>query len=123
MALMSRHPRSRHKAFCVFWGISCKELKAEWAAQRIKDLSLKAAILSMIRKPGKTITSLIEEFHYPRRGPGMMWTTFKKNIEQRGGTVRGASDTIISNDTSVSNTIFEDGFESNSFGAWSASVQ
>jgi hypothetical protein len=42
---------------------------------------------------------------------------------RRGGTVRGASDTIISNDTSVSNTIFEDGFESNSFGAWSASVQ
>jgi len=43
------------------WGISCSELKAEWAAQRIKDLSLKTALVSMF-KPGNTI----DEFDYRR---------------------------------------------------------
>ncbi len=70
------------------WGISCTELKAEWAAQRIKDLSLKTALLSMFVKPGTTITTLIEEFEYPRLGPGMMWGAFTKEIEKRGGEVR-----------------------------------
>ena len=70
------------------WGISCSELKAEWAAQRIKDLSLKTALLSMIVKPGSKITTLIEEFDYPRLGPGMMWAAFKTEIEKRGGEVR-----------------------------------
>src|SRR5262245_42953684 len=57
------------------WGISCSELKAEWAAQRIKDLSLKTALRSMFIKPKKTIKTLIEECDYPRRAPGMMWRT------------------------------------------------
>ena len=70
------------------WGISCTELKAEWAAQRIKDLSLKTALLSMFIKPGTNITTLIEEFEYPRLGPGMMWGAFTKEIEKRGGEVR-----------------------------------
>lgn len=70
------------------WGISCSELKAEWAAQRIKDLSLKSALLSMFVKPGSKITTLIEEFDYPRLGPGMMWNAFKDEIERRGGEVR-----------------------------------
>ena len=70
------------------WGIPCTELKAEWAAQRIKDLSLKTALLSMIVKPGSKITTLIEEFDYPRLGPGMMWAAFKTEIERRGGEVR-----------------------------------
>jgi protoporphyrinogen oxidase len=81
------------------WGISCTELKAEWAAQRIKDLSLKSALLSMFVKPQKTIKSLIEEFHYPRLGPGMMWNAVKAEIEQRQGTVRLNSEVVRINRT------------------------
>jgi protoporphyrinogen oxidase len=76
------------------WGISCSELRAEWAAQRIKELSLKAALLSMFLKPKRTIKTLIEEFHYPRCGPGMMWKAVKQEIEQRGGIVQLNSDVI-----------------------------
>jgi protoporphyrinogen oxidase len=69
------------------WGISCTELKAEWAAQRIKDLSFKTALLSMFIKPKTTIKTLIEEFHYPRLGPGMLWNKVKNEIECRDGVV------------------------------------
>lgn len=69
------------------WGISCSELKAEWAAQRIKDLSLKTAVLNMFFKPQTVIKTLIEEFHYPRRGPGMLWTAVKDKVEEREGHV------------------------------------
>src|ERR1044071_8685241 len=70
------------------WGISCSELKAEWAAQRIKDLSLKTVLLSMFVKPKNTIKTLIDQFDYPRRGPGMMWSCVKDAIEKCGGEVR-----------------------------------
>jgi len=60
------------------WGIPCSELKAEWAAQRIKNLSLKTALLAMFFKPKQTIKTLIEEFEYPRLGPGMMWRAVKE---------------------------------------------
>ncbi|HEY7322969.1 MAG TPA: NAD(P)/FAD-dependent oxidoreductase [Candidatus Binatia bacterium] len=70
------------------WGISCSELKAEWAAQRIKDLSLKTVLLSMFLTPKETIKTLIDEFDYPRRGPGMMWNSIKETIEKSGGEVR-----------------------------------
>ncbi len=70
------------------WGVPCSELKAEWAAQRIKDLSLKTAVVSMFFTPKKTIKTLIEEFDYPRLGPGMMWRAVTEEIEKRGGSVR-----------------------------------
>ncbi len=70
------------------WGIGCDELGAEWAAQRIKDLSLRTAILSMFFRPGQTIKTLIESFDYPRRGPGQLWDAVRQRIEQRGGEVR-----------------------------------
>ena len=76
------------------WGIPCSELSAEWAAQRIKDLSLKAAVVSMFVKPRKTVTTLIEEFDYPRRGPGMMWNAARQRIEGEGGSVRLNSDVL-----------------------------
>jgi protoporphyrinogen oxidase len=76
------------------WGISCSELKAEWAAQRIKDLSLKTALLNMLWKPRKVIKTLIEEFHYPRLGPGMMWDRVRRIVEKRGGSVRQDSEVI-----------------------------
>jgi protoporphyrinogen oxidase len=70
------------------WGMPCSELKAEWAAQRMKDLSLKTALLSIFLKPRKTVKSLIEEFDYPRLGPGMMWNAVKNRVEQQGGVIR-----------------------------------
>ena len=71
------------------WGISTRELKAEWAAQRIKDLSLKSAVIGAIWKPKHgSIKTLIEEFDYPRRGPGMLWEACVKGVERLGGEVR-----------------------------------
>lgn len=76
------------------WGIPCSELKAEWAAQRIKDLSLKTAITAMFLKPHQTIKTLIEEFDYPRRGPGMLWTAVQDRINERGGQVHLNSNVV-----------------------------
>jgi protoporphyrinogen oxidase len=76
------------------WGIPCSELKAEWAAQRIKDLSLKTVLVSLFVKPGKTVKTLIEEFHYPRFGPGMMWSAVAERIERGGGEVRFGTDVL-----------------------------
>ncbi len=70
------------------WGIPCSELNAEWAAQRIKDLSLRTALTSMFFKPKAKIRTLIEEFHYPRFGPGMMWETVRDRMVEQGGQVR-----------------------------------
>ena len=81
------------------WGISCSELKAEWAVQRIKDLSLRTALLNMFFKSKGTIKTLIEEFDYPRYGPGMMWEAVKTEIEHRGGTVRMQAEVVQINRT------------------------
>ena len=74
------------------WGIPCHRIGAQWAAQRIKGLSLKTAVLNMLapatRKSGGPIKSLIEQFDYPRLGPGMMWDAFRERIEIGGGTLR-----------------------------------
>jgi protoporphyrinogen oxidase len=70
------------------WGISCSQLKSDWAAQRIKDLSFKTALQSMFFKPRHTIKSLIEEFDYPQLGPGMLWNQVRLEIERRGGMVQ-----------------------------------
>ncbi|MFZ0547608.1 MAG: NAD(P)/FAD-dependent oxidoreductase [Candidatus Promineifilaceae bacterium] len=76
------------------WGIPCSELKAEWAAQRIKNLSLRNALSSMFVKPNGRITSLIEAFYYPRRGPGMMWQAVGERVEQQGGQLHLDSQVI-----------------------------
>ena len=83
------------------WGIPCSDLKAEWAAQRIKDLSLKTALLSMFMKPKQTIKTLIEEFDYPRHGPGMMWEAVRDEVVRRKGTVRTDSDVVRINRTGM----------------------
>jgi protoporphyrinogen oxidase len=70
------------------WGIPTSEIRAEWAAQRIKGLSLFAAIRNALFKPrGEQIKTLIEEFRYPRRGPGMMWERVAELVTRRGGKV------------------------------------
>ncbi|BCA55524.1 hypothetical protein W02_26640 [Nitrospira sp. KM1] len=77
------------------WGIPCKEISADWAAQRIKNLSLKQAVRNALLGAsrgidGQKITSLIERFHYPRFGPGMMWERCESVIGERGvRTIRG----------------------------------
>jgi protoporphyrinogen oxidase len=76
------------------WGLSCTELRAEWAAQRIKDLSLRAALTGILRRPGRRIRSLIDEFHYPRLGPGMLWSAVADEVGRRGGEVRLGSDVV-----------------------------
>jgi protoporphyrinogen oxidase len=69
------------------WGIPCSELKAEWAAQRIKDLSLRTAMLSMFVKPQRSVKTLSDELYYPRLGPGMLWNRVKERVENQGGVV------------------------------------
>ena len=71
------------------WGVSTKELRAAWAAQRIKDLSFKRAVFGGFIKPrhGK-IKTLIEKFEYPRRGPGQLWNAAADYVRDRGGEVR-----------------------------------
>lgn len=70
------------------WGIPCTEIRAEWAAQRIRGLSFTSVVKSAIFKNGSGIKSLIEEFEYPLRGPGMMWEAFCRAIVENGGEVR-----------------------------------
>ena len=71
------------------WGIPCTELSADWAAQRIKGLSLTEAIRNaLFRKPGETrVQTLIDRFRYPRLGPGMMWERAAELAEKRGQEV------------------------------------
>ncbi len=71
------------------WGIPCTEIRAEWAAQRIQNLSLAKAILSAasLNRRSTTIKSLINEFQYPRLGPGQMWETCAGRVEEMGGRV------------------------------------
>ncbi len=73
------------------WGMSTRTITADWAAQRIKDLSLVKAVTSALfgrfRKRGEVIKTLIEEFCYPRLGPGQMWEMTRDRIREQGGAV------------------------------------
>ena len=68
------------------WGIPPKNIRADWAAQRIKNLSLIKAVWNAISGANDT-ASLIEEFQYPRLGPGQMWEVTRDLIKERGGSV------------------------------------
>ena len=71
------------------WGVSTTELRAEWAAQRIKGLSFfSAAKSAFVGNKGNKIKSLIDKFQYPRYGPGQMWEMMTERIEEMGGEVR-----------------------------------
>jgi protoporphyrinogen oxidase len=77
------------------WGIPCSELRAEWAAQRIKDLSLKTAVFNMFFKSRKKVVkTLIDAFEYPRLGPGMLWRQVKSMIERCGAEVMMESEVV-----------------------------
>jgi protoporphyrinogen oxidase len=83
------------------WGMSCDEISADWAAQRIKGLDLWSAMANALRnsvKPkgvqdgtsaddGEVIKTLIESFQYPRKGPGMMWDAAARKTRAQGGKI------------------------------------
>jgi protoporphyrinogen oxidase len=70
------------------WGMKCTEISADWAAQRIKGLSLWNAISSALFPQNKhNVKSLIDSFKYPRKGPGQMWSATTEKIKQNGGRV------------------------------------
>ncbi len=74
------------------WGIPCDEIQAEWAAQRIKGLSLVTAVKNALlgeraSSRGEVIKTLIDEFEYPRLGPGQMWERARDLVEQSGSRV------------------------------------
>jgi protoporphyrinogen oxidase len=112
-ALPVRNPKTFHewvrnqfgeRLFSIFfktytekvWGMGCDEISADWAAQRIKGLSLGAAIVDGLRRSlGRKKSAgteggpktLIESFRYPRRGPGMMWEAAARKIKAMGGHI------------------------------------
>ena len=71
------------------WGHPPSEMPADWAAQRVKNLSLASAVVNALlpKRNQKDITSLIEEFQYPRLGPGMMWERCRDLVEGQGTKV------------------------------------
>jgi protoporphyrinogen oxidase len=77
------------------WGIPTSEIRAEFAAQRIKGLSLFSAVWNALFMPKNTdIKTLIEEFHYPRRGPGMMWEKVVDLVKGHGGNILMNADAV-----------------------------
>ncbi|MBO9202820.1 MULTISPECIES: NAD(P)/FAD-dependent oxidoreductase [Niastella] len=111
------------------WGVPCHEISAEWGAQRIKGVSLGKAIGEAIKSLKKKKegdisqkekeTSLIEQFLYPKYGPGSLWEEVARQVEEMGGKIY-----LHQN---VSNIYFEDGkivgvntinSETNQTGAW-----
>lgn len=71
------------------WGVPVADMPADWAAQRVKGLSLGNAIVNALlpKRNQKDITSLIEEFQYPKYGPGMMWQVCRDKITDQGSNV------------------------------------
>ncbi len=79
------------------WGMKCSEISADWAAQRIKGLSLGSAVMNALlpkkrKAGGDVIKSLIDSFRYPRLGPGQMWEAAAAHVEARGGHVKRGMD-------------------------------
>jgi protoporphyrinogen oxidase len=74
------------------WGMSCRDISADWAAQRIKGLSLLSAVLNAFsmgraKTKDKTIKTLIDTFRYPRKGPGMMWEVCAERVREMGSSI------------------------------------
>ena len=72
------------------WGVPCSEISADWAAQRIRGLSLSTLLLSLFRRAnhnGAVIKTLVDHFRYPACGPGEMWENVAALIEKKDGGV------------------------------------
>ena len=76
------------------WGRHPREISAEWGAQRVKGLSILAIIKDMaskllgIKNNGNAETSLIEQYWYPKYGPGQLWELVGSKVEEMGGSIR-----------------------------------
>ena len=71
------------------WGVHPSKIDPSWGAQRVKGLSLWKALLNVfVPKGGKKETSLIEEFLYPKKGPGQLWETLADDLRARGVEIR-----------------------------------
>lgn len=96
------------------WGIPCRTISARWAAQRIRGLSLWTAVIGTLvpwlrRRAAAPVKTLINEFEYPRLGPGMMWEAFAARIEQLGGSVvlNARVEALVNDGSAVSLVEFE----------------
>jgi len=76
------------------WGIHPSKLGADWGSQRVKGLSIMAVLKDMMKKSfgskadnAKVETSLIEQFIYPKYGPGQLWETVADEVRQKGGSI------------------------------------
>ena len=85
------------------WGVPCNEIPSEWGAQRIKGLSIwKTIVHALLKAPKKNSsiaqknieTSLIENFLYPKYGPGQMWEEVSRIVNEKGGEIRRTSKVI-----------------------------
>jgi protoporphyrinogen oxidase len=77
------------------WGILCTTIQADWAAQRIKGLSLKTVVSNaLFSNNHNRAKTLIHEFHYPVLGPGIMWQRFQELIEGQGGVTHLNSEVV-----------------------------
>jgi protoporphyrinogen oxidase len=85
------------------WGKSCGEISNEWGAQRVKGLSLTKTLLHALKSffvkdrsvaQKKTETSLIEQFLYPKFGPGHLWNEVARQIEKKGGEIHRLSEVV-----------------------------
>ena len=89
--------RFGHRLYRIFfktytekvWGVPATEIQADWAAQRIKNLSLSKAVMNAVlpKRNQKDITSLIEEFQYPKYGPGQMWERAAELVQAQGSKI------------------------------------
>ena len=74
------------------WGRPPREISADWGAQRVKGLSISAILKDMLRKltgsSAEVETSLIESFRYPKYGPGQLWESVARRVQEHGGDVR-----------------------------------
>jgi len=94
------------------WGIHPSNISPEWGAQRVKGLSLWKALVNIILpKDGKKETSLIEEFIYPKKGPGQLWEMLAADLEKKGVTIRRNAKVskIQLSGTSVQGVVLENG--------------
>jgi protoporphyrinogen oxidase len=70
------------------WGVPTSDIRAEWAAQRIRGLSFSSAARAALFGNGNRLRTLVDEFDYPRLGPGQMWERLAQRIAEHGGEVR-----------------------------------
>lgn len=110
------------------WGVSCREINAEWGAQRVKGLSVSKAVLHFVKKSlfkqkikdqSSVETSLIEQFMYPKYGPGQLWEEVANKILEKGGKIylKHKVTGIKTNNNSVSEVILENTDSNMSFSA------